>query len=72
MISFKNWKKEGYDFLNKVAYTGLGLVGAMQAADAMGYPLDWFTDKQKHYIVVAVIAFKFIEKMTAKPEQAQP
>jgi len=64
-IKLSNWKGESVRWLNNVAYTGLGLVAAIQAAEVMGYPLDFITDQQKKYIVLSVILFKFIEKMTS-------
>jgi len=66
-INFKNWHKESIMWLNNIAYAGLGLVGAIQAAELMGYPMDFITPQQKKIIVFAVIIFKFIEKMAAKP-----
>lgn len=68
MISFKNWNKEGYAILNKIAYAGLALVLAVQGAEAMGYTLDFLTDKQKKVFVFCVVGFKWIEKLTAKKD----
>lgn len=73
-LSFKlsNWKQEPIKWLNNIAYYGLGLVAAIQAAELMGYPLDFITDEQKKYIVFSVIAFKFFEKMTSQKTDVQP
>ncbi len=68
MISFKNWGKEGYKVLNAIAYAGLAAVGFAMGAEAAGFQIDWITDKEKRWIALAAIAFKFIEKLTAKPE----
>lgn len=67
-ISFKNWKKHSITWLNNLSYAGLGLVGSIQGAELLGYPLDFLTPQQKKIIVFSVIAFKFIEKMTASKE----
>lgn len=67
-LSFKNWKKTSITWLNNIAYVGLGIIASIQAAELMGYPLDFITPHQKQIIVFSVIAFKFIEKMTASKE----
>ncbi len=67
-ISFKNWKNTSITWLNNIAYVGLGLIASIQAAELLGYPLDFITPEQKKIIVFSVIAFKFIEKMTSAKE----
>ena len=69
MISFKNWSKEGYKALNAIAYAGLGAVGFAMGAEAAGFQIDWITDKEKRIIAVSAIVFKFLEKLTAKPDE---
>jgi hypothetical protein len=70
MIHFniKNWGKKSVAWLNNLAYAGLGLVASIQAAELMGYTLDFITPQQKKIIIFAVIIFKFIEKMAAKKD----
>lgn len=65
-ISFKNWRKDGIGALNDLSYAFLALIGAIQAADAMGYSIDILSPKSKQILVVLVILFKFVEKMTIK------
>jgi uncharacterized membrane protein len=67
-INVKNWKKKSVAWLNNLAYAGLGLVASIQAAELMGYTLDFITPQQKKIIIFAVIIFKFIEKMAAKKD----
>lgn len=70
-VKLSNWKQEPIKWLNNIAYYGLGLVAAIQAAELMGYPLDFITDEQKKYVVFSVIAFKFFEKMTSRKTDVQ-
>lgn len=70
MISFKNWKKQGYSWLNSLAYAGLGAVAFAMGADAAGFQISWITDTQKKWIAVSAIVFKFIEKLTAKKDDS--
>lgn len=63
-ISFKNWRKDGIGALNDLSYMFLALIGAIQAAEAMGYTFDMLSPKSKQVLVVMVILFKFVEKMT--------
>jgi hypothetical protein len=65
-ISFKNWRKAGIGALNDLSYLFLALIGSIQAAEAMGYTIDMLSPKSKHVLVVMVILFKFVEKMTVK------
>lgn len=63
-VSFKNWRKDGIGALNDLSYIFLALIGAIQAAEAMGYTMDMLSPKSKQVLVVMVILFKFVEKMT--------
>ena len=65
-INFNNWRKEGIGALNDLSYIFLALIGAIQAAEAMGYTIDILSPKSKQALVVLVILFKFVEKMTVK------
>jgi len=65
-INFNNWRKEGIGALNDLSYLFLALIGAIQAAEAMGYTIDMLSPKSKQTLVVLVILFKFVEKMTVK------
>ena len=67
-LNVKNWGKQSIAWLNNLAYAGLGLVASIQAAELMGYTLDFITPQQKKVIIFAVIIFKFIEKMAAKKD----
>jgi hypothetical protein len=67
-LNVKNWGKKSITWLNNLAYSGLGLVASIQAAELMGYTLDFITPQQKKIIIFAVIIFKFIEKMAAKKD----
>jgi hypothetical protein len=69
MISFKNWGKKGYVWLNTVAYAGLGAVGFAMGAEAAGFQIDWINDKEKRIIALTAIGFKFLEKLTAKKDE---
>lgn len=71
-LSLKNWKNTSITWLNNVAYAGLGLVASIQAAELLGYSLDFITPEQKKIIVFSVIVFKFIEKMTSVKEVSEP
>jgi hypothetical protein len=71
-LAFKNWKNTSVTWLNNIAYAGLGLVASIQAAELLGYPLDFITPQQKKIIVFSVITFKFIEKMTSAKEVSEP
>lgn len=71
MISLKNWSKQGYAWLNSLAYAGLGAVMFAMGAEAVGFQIDWLTDKEKKWVAIAAIAFKFIEKLTAKKSEGQ-
>lgn len=68
-ISFKNWRKAGIGALNDLSYAFLALIGAIQAAEAMGYTVDMLSPKSKQILVVMVILFKFVEKMTVQVPQ---
>lgn len=65
-VNFNNWRKEGIQALNDLSYIFLALIGAIQAAEAMGYTIDMLSPKSKQTLVVLVILFKFVEKMTVK------
>jgi hypothetical protein len=65
-INFSNWRKEGIGALNDLSYIFLALIGAIEAAEALGYTIDMLSPKSKQTLVVLVILFKFVEKMTVK------
>lgn len=62
-FGIKEWYSQGIKWLNRLAYAGLATVAAIQGAEIMGLDMTFLTEKQKQWIAIGAIAFKFIEKL---------